>query len=247
MSSVEGAWPLKRRPALPMLIAGIVGLGLCALGAFFGPAAFFRSYLVAYLFWLAFPLGSLALLMVFNMTGGRWGLGLQAIQEAAIDTIPLMALLFVPVALGLDDLYLWTNSYVLEHDAILRGKSPYLNVPAFLLRAAVYFAVWIVVSQLLNLWSTNRRRVYDPVIARRGQVFSGPGLAVLGLTLTFAAIDWIMSLEPHWYSSIFGALIAVAQFLPAFAFGIVMLVWLLGTPAGAEDSMQAEGRRASPG
>src|SRR5262249_47290151 len=109
---------------------------------------------------------------------------------------------------------------------LLHKKEPYLNVPFFLVRAAVYFLVWIGVAFRMYAWSRALERNWDPVVARKMQVFTGPGLLLYGLTVTFSAIDWIMTLDPFWYSSIFGALIAMAQLLPAFAFGIVVLTWL---------------------
>jgi hypothetical protein len=217
-----------------LLAAGGVGLGLCALGAIFDVERFLKSWLVAFLFWLGLALGSLAILMLQNLTGGRWGLAIRRILEAAARTLPLFAVAFVPLALGVRCLYVWaepptalTNNRALSE--LLHLKEPYLNVTAFLIRAAVYFLVWIGVSERLHRWSVALEERYDPEVARRAQVFSGPGLLLYGLTLTFAAIDWIMSLEPFWNSSIFGAMIAAAQILPALAFAIVVLAWLDAT------------------
>ncbi|MCI0460086.1 MAG: hypothetical protein L0Z62_24305 [Gemmataceae bacterium] len=215
------------------LIAGFVGLGLCALGALVlerGREQFFRSWLMAFLFWLALPLGSLAILMLHNQTGGRWGLALRRVLEAATHTLPLMALAFLPVALGVYYLYVWSNPNLVEADPLLRHKQPYLNVPAFLIRAAFYFAVWLFLAWRLYRYSRSLDERYDEGVARKMSIFSGPGLGLYGLTVTFAAIDWIMSLEPHWYSTIFGAMIAAAQLLPALAFGVAMLVWLADRP-----------------
>jgi hypothetical protein len=223
--SIQAEWDRLRNP---LLIAGAVGLALCALGALLDPERFFQSWLVAFLFWLAMPLGSLAVLMLHQQTGGRWGLPLRRIQEAASQTLPLLALFFVPVALGVYYLYPWTDPGMFHgHEReLLHKKEPYLNVPFFLIRAAVYFAVWLGVMARMYQWSRALERSWDPVVARRLQVFSGPVLVLYGLTVTFAAVDWIMTLEPFWYSSIFGALIAMAQLLPAFAFAIVVLTWL---------------------
>jgi hypothetical protein len=223
--SLPAEWNRLRNP---LLIAGGAGLALCALGALLDPERFLQSWLVAFLFWLAMPLGSAAVLMLHHQTGGRWGLPLRRIQEAAAQTLPLLAVFFVPVALGVYYLYPWTDHGLFHgHEReLLHKKEPYLNVPFFLIRAAVYFLVWIGVAFRMYAWSRALERNWDPVIARKMQIFTGPGLLLYGLTVTFAAIDWIMTLEPFWYSSIFGALIAMAQLLPAFAFAIVVLTWL---------------------
>jgi hypothetical protein len=223
--SVQAEWGRLRTP---LLIAGGAGLALCALGALLDPERFAQAWLVAFLFWLAMPLGSVAVLMVHQQTGGRWGLPLRRIQEAAAQTLPLLALFFAPVAVYIFDLYPWTHPGLFHgHEGeLLHKKEAFLNVPFFLIRAAVYFLVWIGVAFRMYAWSRSLERDWDPVLARRMQVFTGPGLLLYGLTVTFAAIDWIMTLEPLWYSSIFGAMIAMAQLLPAFAFGIVALTWL---------------------
>ncbi|HYT89508.1 MAG TPA: hypothetical protein VEL76_12450 [Gemmataceae bacterium] len=220
-----------------LLLGGGAGVALCALGALLDPTQFFRSWLFAFVFWLAFPLGGLVILMIQHQTGGRWGLMLRRPLEAAAMTLPVLAAAFVPVAFGVYHLYRWADLDALPsaERTVLAHKQGYLNVPFFLIRSAVYFAVWIGVAWRLQRWSDELDRHYDKAIARRMQIISGPGLVLYGLTITFAAIDWIMSLEPHWYSSIFGAMIAGAQLLPAFAAGIIALVWLSSRPpvAGA--------------
>jgi hypothetical protein len=216
--------PLRIR----LLIAGGAGLALCALGAVLDPERLLQAWLVSFLYFLAFPLGALAILMLHNQTGGRWGIPMRRVFGAAGQTLPLVALFFLPIALGVTSLYPWNHpEWFPAHERhLLHLKEPYLNVPFFLARAAVYFAVWIGVALRLYLWSRALDERWDPVIARKVEVFSGPGLLLYGLTVTFAAIDWVMSLEPMWYSSIFGALIAGAQLLPALAFAIAVLVWL---------------------
>ncbi len=211
-----------------LLIAGGAGLALCALGAMLDLDRLLHAWLTAFLYFLAFPLGALAILMLHNQTGGRWGIPMRRVFGAAGHTLPLLVLFFVPIALGVYRLYPWNHpEWFPEHERhLLHAKEPYLNVPFFLIRSAVYFAVWCGVALRLYLWSRALDERWDPLIARKVQVFSGPGLLLYGLTVTFAAIDWIMSLEPMWYSSIFGALIAGAQLLPALAFTIVVVVWL---------------------
>jgi hypothetical protein len=208
------------------LAVGIAGLAACALGGLASPADFFRAYLIGYLFWLGIALGSLAIVMLHHLSGGAWGLVVRRILESGTRTLPLLAVLFLPLALGVRELYVWAAPGALA-DPVLRHKSVYLNVPFFLVRAALYFAAWLTVAHVLNRWSRERDLRPDPN-PRRFRVFSGPGLALYGLTVTFAAIDWAMSLEPHWYSTIYGLMFGTGQVLSAFAFGIAVAVLLRG-------------------
>src|SRR5688572_29285689 len=137
----------------PALIAGIVGLVVCALGFLIDRDHFFRAYLIAYLFWLGIPLGSLALMMVHHQSGGAWGLVIRRIFEASSRTLPALAILFIPVLLGMGHLYPWTHADHVEHDAVLQHKALYLNTPFFLIRVVFYFAVWIGLAWTLNRWS----------------------------------------------------------------------------------------------
>jgi hypothetical protein len=225
--AARGHWDDPQKWAL---IAGGAGLALCALGALFDAERFCQAWLVAFLYWLALPLGAVAILMLHNQTGGRWGMPLRRVLEAASATLPLLAVFFLPIALGVYYIYVWAEpdawGYGAHDRSLLAHKAPFLNVPFFLIRAAVYFAVWMGVAFRLYSWSKAQDVRWDPVVARKAQVFSGPGLLLYGITVTFAAIDWIMSLEPLWYSSIFGALIAGAQLLPALAFAVAALAWL---------------------
>jgi hypothetical protein len=138
-----------------------------------------------------------------------------------------MALFFIPVGLGVSHLYEW--SHVEHHDAILEARSPFLNVPFFLLRAAIYFALWIGASLWIGRMSKRQDEgdgVLDPPISRRLQVMSGPGMVLLGLTVSFAAVDWAMSTEAHWFSSIYGMLFLTGQLLAALAFCVAVTVIL---------------------
>jgi hypothetical protein len=149
--------PLRRRA----LLAGGVALAICLIGALFNRAEFFRSYLIAYVFWLGVPLGCLGIVMIHHLVGGTWGFVIQRPLESALRTLPLMALLFVPVCFGLSDLYVWTQADVVRHDPLLQQKSAYLNVPFFIARAVIYFVIWITVGQRLTQWSAEQDRSAD--------------------------------------------------------------------------------------
>jgi hypothetical protein len=209
-----------RRVRRVALVAGVAGAVACGVGAVLRPEQFFRSYLVAYLFWVGVPLGCLAILMINYVTGGAWGAVIRRVLESGTRTLPLMALLFVPVALGVRVLYAWAQPEHVAHDLVLQQKTAYLNVPFFVVRAAVYFAAWIVVARFLNRWSLAQDDTDDPWPARRLEQLSRGGLVLLGLTMTFAAIDWAMSLEPHWFSTIYGIVFMGGSVLSAFAIAI---------------------------
>lgn len=212
----------RRRAAL---LAGAAGLVVCAVGFAVERGHLFRAYLVAYVFWLGVALGSMALMMVHHTSGGAWGLVIRRIFEASSRTLPALAILFIPIVVGMHDLYPWTHAEHVEHDPLLRHKSLYLNTPFFLVRAAIYFASWIGIAWVLNRWSAAQDEGHL-VAGRRMQAFSGAGLVLYGLTITFASVDWVMSLNPHWFSTIFGFLFMGGQGLAALAFAIVMATLL---------------------
>lgn len=208
--------PLRRK----FLIAGGLALVLCFVGVFFSRGEFFRAYLIAYVFWIGIPLGCLGILMIHHLVGGTWGFVIQRCLEAAVRTFPIMFLLFLPLLFGLPDLFVWARPDVVAADPVLREKAAYLNVPFFFARAVIYFAIWITVGFFLSRWSQAQERSADPVFIERLQTLSGPGLVLYGLTVTFSAIDWLMSLEPHWYSTIFGMIFMVSHGLIALTFVI---------------------------
>ena len=206
------------------LIVGIVALVVCLAGALLLPAGwtqFWHAYLMAYVFWTGISVGSLAIMMLHHMSGGGWGLVIRRIFEAATRVLPLMALLFLPLILGLKPLYEWARPEEVAKSSLLQHKTPYLNIPFFLGRTVFYFAVWGVLAYFLNKWSLEQDRTADPSLKRKMQSVSGPGILLFGLTVTFAAIDWVMSLEPEWFSTIFGLLIMAGWGLSAFAFVIL--------------------------
>jgi hypothetical protein len=149
---------------------------------------------------------------------------------AASRVMPVMTPLFLPIVFGMDYLYIWTHADIVAQDEGLQHKQLYLNTPFFLVRAALYFLIWNGLSYVLNAWSREQDRTGDPRIARKMQLVSGGGLVAYGITITFASFDWLMSLEPHWFSTIYGVLIIGGQGLVAMAFLISALVWLSRRP-----------------
>lgn len=205
-------------------VLGLVGVAALAVGAFIARDQFFRSYLWAYVFLVGVSVGSLAWLMCQHLTGGAWGVVIRRPAEAAARTIPLVALLFVPIALGIPSLYSWSQPTT---DTVLENKQiHYLNAPFFLVRTGAFFAGWLFLSWFLNRWSAKEDR-NGPVPAHwKMSRISGPGLIFWGFSVTFMAIDWVMSLSPHWFSTMFGLLFIAGQGLSAMSFLITVLVFL---------------------
>ena len=177
-------------------LVGGAGLLLLVAGIFLvSPFQFYRSYLWSYLFIVGLTLGPLAWLMLQYLTGGAWGVVIRRPAEAAIRTLPLVALLFLPIVIGIPNLYSWSHAAVVAADPVLKHKAPYLNVPFFLIRAAVYFAGWFFLGWFFNRWS-QKEDEGSPVAHGRMGALAGPGLLFWGFSITFMSIDWVMSLQP---------------------------------------------------
>jgi hypothetical protein len=212
------------------LAVGVVGAALLVLGFLVAREEFFRAYLVGYLYWLGVALGSLALAMLYHLTGGGWGVAARRILEAASRTLPALALLFLPLAFGLEVLYEWAREEAVAGDAILQHKAEYLNAGAWLARAAVYFAVWLALALLLNRWSARQDEAPSPGLILRMRRLAAPGLVAYVLTISFAAMDWVMSLDPHWYSTIYGVWLLAGHGIAALAFLILVAGFLARRP-----------------
>ncbi len=219
----EHALRRLQRLAAGVAVAAFVA---CAVGAIAQPEQFFRSYLFAFLYWFGIAMGALAILMIHHIAGGAWGAVIRRPLESATRTLPLMAVLFLPLLFGVGSLYEWANPEHVAHDHVLQHKAVYLNVPFFAARAAFYFAVWSLLVFFLNRWSMEQDKTGDPYIAYKLEQISRGGLVLVGLTMSFAAIDWVMSLEPHWFSTIYGVLILGGQVLTAMAFMIAVAATL---------------------
>src|SRR5919107_1105506 len=215
------AW--NRLPAVGAACAALGALA-CAVLAIGNPRQFFFSWLVSFLFFLSLALGALFFVLIQYAAQGEWGIVLRRIGETIFATLPVMAALFLPVLLGLHDLYLWSVPGAAEHDALLRWKAPYLNVPFFLVRAALYFGSWSFIALLYYRGSRGQDVTGDPRVSARLRRLAGPAIIVLALTQTFASFDWIMSLTPHWYSTMFGVYFFAGSFVGFIALLSVVVV-----------------------
>ena len=211
------------RRQMPAMIVGLLGLALLVLFGLRNPTQLFRSYHFAYVFWAVVPLGCMGVLMLHHMTGGWWGYPIRRILEAGTRTLPLVFVLFLPILAGMTRLYPWAQPDVVAADPILEYKKPYLNPAFFTVRSFVYFAVWILLASLLNKWSSEQDRTGDPKLKIRMTSLSGPGFILWGVLLTLAVIDWVMSLEPHWFSTMYGLLFMVTSGLAAMSFSVIVL------------------------
>ena len=206
-----------------VLLAGLVGLAASIYGAFAEPKQFFFSYLFGCLFWLGLSLGCFTVSMIHQLTGGRWGYPTRRFLEAGYLALPLMLLLFIPIFFGLHDLYPWARSADRAAEKVLAERYIYDNSWAFIVRAVVFLSIWIWMASCLRRWSLEQDTTTDATPTRKARTLSGPGLVIYPILGTFAYIDWIMSLEKHWYSTIFGVIVIIGQILLAYAFAIIML------------------------
>jgi len=198
---------------------------------------FFHSYLLGFMLWLGVTLGSMAILMIQHMTGGKWGMVIRRQLEAAVRCLPLMAILFIPIIVGMPYLYSgdgqrhgWLNAvpkdghlYDLSQEYMTRSGTPqFLFLNGFIARAIVYFAFWLIIAYFLNRWS--REQDSPPVVnpAPRFRRIAAPGLILYAFTISFAVIDWVMSLSPPWISTIYGFIFIVGELLSAICVMVIV-------------------------
>lgn len=220
--SPEGIGALQRR----CLVVAAAGVLLSLLGLFLDREQLLRSYLVSWLLWCGVALGCLAVLFLSHLARGEWGMIVRRTLEAASRTLPLLLLLFVPIAIGLGDLYTWADPEIVAGDELLRHKARYLNRTGFIVRAVAYFVLWYGCAWVLGRMSARQDATGDASLSRKMRTFAAPALALYALAATFASFDWLMSLDPHWFSSIFGVYFIGGHGVSAFAFLIIVALFL---------------------
>lgn len=210
---------------------GVLGLTGCGIGGVIDPNCFFISWLFAFVFWIGLSLGCLNTAMIHYLTGGRWGHSTRRFLEAGFMTLPLMTFFFIPVLFGLNELYPWARTNEVAADKILQQKVLYENFTCFLVRAVFFFGLWLLIATRLRKWSLQQDFTTDTSPTVKMRTLSGPGIVIIPISVTFAIIDWIMSIEPAWYSTIFGVILLAGQVLIAIAFIILVLAWLRPRPS----------------
>lgn len=206
------------------LILGLLGAVAAIAGAFLTPASFYPAYLIGFLFWLGLSLGCMAILMLYHLVGGKWGTVIRRILEAGMMTLPLMAILFIPIVMNLPKLYFWARpEEQAKNPKIADIAASYLNFNGILTRAIIYFVLWIGMAYFLSRWSSEQD---TPAGGEKSTVrfraLSGIGLVLYSLTISFAVIDWVMSLQARWISTIYGLLFIAGEALSAFCFVVVV-------------------------
>lgn len=210
------------------LLIGVVGLAVCLLGWFKSPASFYQSYLVAFMLVLGLSLGSLGLVMLQHLTGGHWGILIRRPLEAASRGLWIVVVFFLPILFGMKYLYSgWLNAPAHGEGALSEFQQRYLTRNGFFIRAILYFVVWFALMLVFNAWSRRQDADRDNRRLRRSlKMLAGPGIILYVFGITFAAIDWVMSLSPHWASTIYGFLFVAGQIISAMSLMIATVVLL---------------------
>ncbi len=212
------------------LALGIGGIGLLvwAVGLFFNTEQALRSWLLGFIFWAGIGIGSLGVLLLQYLTGGAWGVVVRRTVEAATRTLPVLIILFLPLAFGITNLYEWTHLPPTEH--IIRDRGWYMTTWGWLFRSVGYFAVFGIMAYLLNKWSAEQDQTdnYEDsaTLLGRATAFSGPSMVIFVLVVSFAVVDWVMTLDPHFFSTMWGLLFVAGWALSCFCFVVVILAYL---------------------
>jgi hypothetical protein len=209
-------------------IIGVAGLFLCVAGYFTSPPKFFQSYLFAFLYWVGFPVGGLGILLLNNVVGGKWGVTIRRYLEASARTMPLMAIFFLGILLGLKYIYAWATPANVAANEFLKHKEAYLNIPAFIGRAVFCLGLYLFFVWRLNKWTDEQDRTGDPAIRDKMRKFSAPALLVFEQAISVSYIDWLLSADTQFYSTVFGGLVLIGNVQQTFALSILALILTSG-------------------
>lgn len=216
-SNGAGKWALRM---------GIAGLALSAIGLFINRPQFFHSYLTAFVFWLSIALGGLFFTILHHLVDAKWSVVLRRISESIMMILPLMAFFFVPIIFGINDLYHWAHQDQMSMDHLLQSKAPYLNTPFFLARAIGFFSIWFLLGHFLYRFSVEEDPKTNLELKQKRQRLSAPGMILFALSLTLASFDWLMSLDAHWFSTIFGVYVFSGTVLSILSFMTLIAIYL---------------------
>lgn len=209
---------------------GVIGIILLIVGALATGQTeqALRSYLLGYIYWAGIGIGMLGLLILQHLTGGSWGVAARRVLEAGAQTMPLLLILSLPIILQTPKIYEWAAYQAGGHggDKILDWKAPYLNIPFFIARTFIYYAIWFGITYYLVNLSKKQDKTGDWRISHQFHGFSGVAMIIFVLAVSFAAVDWAMSLDPHWFSTIYGLLFLIGFALSALSFLVLLMQWL---------------------
>jgi len=208
------------------MIVGAIGLAASVAGYFVDSRQLYFSWLTAYAYWLTLALGGLFFTMLHHLTGSTWSVVLRRLSESVMAVLPFMFIAFLPIIAGLPDLYSWSHADIVAHDELLQGKAAFLNTPFFIIRGIIYFGVWTLLSYLLRKVSFLQDRGDTPELKPKFNRISAPGMIAFAVTVSFASFDWMMSLDAHWYSTIFGVYIFSGATVAVLAFMILVALYL---------------------
>jgi hypothetical protein len=221
-------FPQNINPAKKFLYAGIAGLLVSLAGYFADHDQFFYSYLTSFSFVASFAIGSLFLVMIHHITRSSWAITLRRIPETVASNLVWVGVMFIPVLFGMHSLYHWTHEDAVATDALLQGKAPYLNVPFFIVRNVIYFSFWGFLGYKLYKNTIALDNTNDWSIETKQRKISAPGLFLFGFSVAFASFDWLMSLDPHWFSTMFGVYYFAMSFQAVLAAMVLLALYLRG-------------------
>jgi hypothetical protein len=219
----------RQRVNLWAVRIGAAWIVLAALGWIFQADKFYQAYLLAWLFWLGVALGSMSIVMLHHLMGGEWGFMVRRLGEHAAMTLPLLIVLFIPIIFGMHSLFIWDRPEVLAHDPILRHQEPYLNASFFLWRAAIYAFIWLAMAWYLRGASLSHDHTGNPSTALHMHNVSAGGAVIYFITMSFASVDWLMSREPHWFSTVFGFVVIMGQGISGLCVLLVLFTLMINT------------------
>lgn len=224
MTPSETLQPQMEKLQRNALVIGVIAMAASLVGLFTDKVHFWQSYLFGFIFWAGLALGCLGIFLLHNVAGGNWGVAIRRFVESGVQTLPLVALLAVPIFFALGTLYTWTNPEVRAHDFAVGHKAAYMNIPFFIGRTVLYFLIWTFLGFRILKMANEQERTGDKGLFKKVKGRSAPALLLFVVTTTLAFIDWIMSLEPGWYSTIYPWMFTVGEVLMTFSFMIALLV-----------------------
>ncbi|MEX2602166.1 MAG: hypothetical protein WD355_10985 [Balneolaceae bacterium] len=219
-------FPVEINTSKVLFGTGIAGLIASGVGYFLNPEQFFFSYLTSFTFFASFALAALIMVMFHHITRSSWGTVLRRIPETFASNLWIWGIFFIPVILGISTLYGWANPEYVAGDPIMEGKVPYLNRPFFIFRQVLYFTIWGWLGYRLHKISTEMDRTRDWGLTTLLRKISAPGILIFALTIAFASFDWLMSLDAHWFSTMFGVYFFAMSFQAFFPMLILLIFWL---------------------